>query len=80
LPREFVFEREEDFLRACQDVEPKYVTAEDLLVRAFFKSWWWICVFEAQAKTSEDLVKLKSHFVEKGFAPITVRESPLKIL
>jgi hypothetical protein len=80
MPRDFLFEREEDFLKASEGVEPRYVTTDGLTVRAFFKSAWWLSVWETQLQDEEELKRTKQRFISKGFIPVTIRESPIKVL
>jgi len=80
MPRDFVYEREADFLRDAEGiVGAKYVTLDSPVVRAFFRGGWWLCVYEAKAECDEKAKEIKDKFVAAGFTPITVKESPVKI-
>lgn len=79
MPTDFVFERETDFLEAANMVEPKYLTVDGLLMRAFFKSGWWLCVYEIKATDEEALKASKEKYMTKGFIPIAIRESPIRL-
>jgi len=80
MPRDFIYERESDFLRDAEGVVgAKYVTVEFPIVRAFFRSAWWLCVYETTAENQEKATELKNKFLGAGFTPIQIRESPIKI-
>jgi len=80
MPRDFVFEKESDFIGEAEKVDaPKYVTYDGSVVRAFFPGRWWLNVYEVQIKDQDEVAKVKGKFVEKGFTPITIRESPIKV-
>jgi len=80
MPRDFIYEREADFLRDAEGVTgSKYVTIEGETVRAFFRSAWWICAYEVTGDSTEKAKQLKAKFVAAGFTPISIKESPIKI-